>query len=59
MDHMFYETIFKGNFDFGDKFSIKPDTKKDMIFTECIIDEDMIDAKYGEDFAHIRELLNR
>jgi hypothetical protein len=56
---MFYETIFKGGFDFGDKFSIRPDTKKDMIFTECIINEEMIDAKYGEDFEHIRMLLGR
>jgi hypothetical protein len=58
MDHMFYETIFRGNFNFGEKFIIGADTKKDMLFTECIINEEMIDAKYGEDFDYVKNLLS-
>jgi hypothetical protein len=29
-----------------------------MLFTECIIDEEMIDAKYGEDFDYVKALLS-
>lgn len=57
MDHMFYETIFKGEFDFGPKFKINPVTKIDLIFTECIINDNMVDEKYGENFQYIKTLL--
>lgn len=57
MDHMFYETVFKGGFKFNDRFMMKPDVKKDLMFTECIIKEEMVDGRYGEDFAYMKNLL--
>lgn len=57
MDHMFYETIFNGHFEFGNNFKIEPEVNKTMIFSDCIIDSELLSYEYSEDFEYVRNLL--
>lgn len=57
MDHMFYEAVFAGKFDFGAAFKINQDVNTNLMFTDCVIGNEIIDPEKCGDFEFIKSAL--
>lgn len=58
MDHMFYEAVFTGKFDFGPAFIINPDVNTNLMFMDCVIGTDKIALQKCGDFEFVKSCLS-
>lgn len=54
MDHMFYDAKFMGEFDLGRNFVVSPNIVKRMMFSECMIVNEMVPPEHSEDYNYIK-----
>ena len=56
MSHMFYESIFLGDFSFGYAFTISPNADTTNLFLGSTVKSEIIDAS-NNDFSYVKRIL--